>query len=130
MSMNLHAIAGPIVGIVSGTTIGEHWMSTGNTTAADGSRAPTFATRTDVEMQVQALTGPELALIESLNIQGVKRAVHMMGDVRGVDRKSNEGGDILKFNGDYWLVAAVLETWDASGWCRVAVVKQVKAPDA
>lgn len=128
MAMNLHAIAGPIVGIISGTAIGNLYTNDGYDTLPSGKRGTKYIKTTDVPMQVQALTGPELQLTESLNIQGVKRAVHLMGDVRGVDRASGVGGDILEFAGAYWLVGIVLETWDASGWCRVAAIKQNEPP--
>jgi hypothetical protein len=124
MAMNLHAIAAPFAGIVSGTTIAVWRRNTGYTTSAAGKRAAGYTDVPDTPLQVQALTGPELELVESLNIQGVKRAVHMEGDAKGVDRASGEGGDLLVFGGAVWLVTLVLETWDASNWCRVAVTKQ------
>jgi len=124
MAMNLHAIAGPIAGIVSGTVNGLWQRNAGYATTPAGKRTPSYLDVPDTSMQVQALTGPELALVESLNIQGVKRAVYMNGDVKAVDRASGEGGDLLTFNGAVWLVTVILETWDSSGWCRVAVTKQ------
>lgn len=130
--MNLHAIAAPLVGIVNPPVPGDWLKSTGYTTASDGKRAPAYAAAVPLSMQVQGLTGPELKLVDALNIQGVLRAVHLPGDVRGVDRKDGGGGDLVKFGADVpaglanttWLVTLVQETWDSSGWCRVIITKQ------
>ena len=132
--MNLHAIAAPFAGVVNPPIPGALARSTGYTTTAAGKRVATFADPETLDMQVQGLTGEELKLVDSLNIQGIKRAVHLPGDVKGVDRASGTGGDLITFEagprvpaglaGTSWLVTLVMETWDASGWCRVVVVKQ------
>ena len=131
--MNLHAIAAPLVGIVNPPINGDWLKSTGYATAPNGTRAPTYADAVTLSMQVQGLTGPELKLVDALNIQGVLRAVHLPGDVRGVDRKDGGGGDLVQFGagappslaGTTWLVELVQETWDSSGWCRVIIKKQI-----
>ena len=126
MAMNLHAVAAPIAGVVSGTTLGVWRRNAGTyTTDAAGNRTPDYVDTPDTPMQVQALQGGDLKLVESLNIQGVKRAVYMAGDVQGVDRTSGKGGDLLEFDGAAWLVTLVLETWTGSDWCKVAVTKQL-----
>lgn len=132
--MNLHAIAGPIVAAVNPMIPGELSRSTGYVTAATGKREPSYAAAETIDMQVQGLTGQELRLVESLNIQGVKRAIHLPGDVQGVDRAKGTGGDLIRFGsgsrvpaglrGTVWLVTLVMETWDTGNWCRVAAVKQ------
>lgn len=123
--MNLHAIAGPIVAVVNPTVMGDLLVSMGSTTDDTGFRTPAYTTTSNVPMQVQALSGPELALTEGLNIQGVKRAVYLYGNVEGINRVDAKGGDLLKFGGKTWLVVAVLETWDGPGWCKVAVTEQM-----
>lgn len=137
--MNLHAIAAPLVGIVNPPVDGSWLKSTGYTTGANGKRAPTYAAAVPLSMQVQGLTGPELKLVDALNIQGVLRAVHLPGDVRGVDRKDDGGGDLLKFSDGAsvpeglrdttWKVTLVMETWDSAGWCRVIITKQTDNAD-
>jgi hypothetical protein len=132
--VDLHAIAAPFIAAVNPLVPGVLKRSTGYTTAADGKRAPTYAADEPMNMQVQALDGQELKLVESLNIQGIKRAIHLPGDVKGVDRAKNTGGDLVVFGsgaavpaslrGTTWLVTLVMETWDTGNWCRVAVVKQ------
>jgi hypothetical protein len=132
--MNLHAIAGPIVAAVNPPVLGDLLRCTGYTTAPTGHRSAAYADPEPMPMQVQGLTGQELRLVESLNIQGVKRAIHLPGDVKGVDRATNAGGDLVRFGNDpsvppslagsTWLVTLVMETWDTGDWCRVAAVKQ------
>jgi len=127
MAFNLHAIAAPFSAIVSGATAGQWQQSTGYETSAAGKREPAYAEAAPIDLRVQALSGPELQLLDSLNIQGTKRAIYANGDLQGADRKDGKGGDLLTFDGSVWLVATVLETWGASGWCKVAVTKQIDA---
>lgn len=132
--MNLHAVAGPIVAAINPPVSGQLRRSTGYTTAANGKRTPTYADPETMDMQVQGLTGKELALVDSLNIQGILRAIHLPGDVKGVDRKSGNGGDLIDFanvtsvpaplRGTTWLATLIMETWDQGNWCRVLVTKQ------
>lgn len=127
MAMNLHAIAAPIVAIVTGGATAVWLRSTGYATSPAGARTPTFTTIPAVDIRVQSLSTPELALLDGMNIQGVKRAVYVSAHVEGADRKDGKGGDLLQFGGATWLVATVLEDWDQSGWCKAAVVKQLDA---
>lgn len=84
-----------------------------------GRRTANVTTST-VAAQVQALSANDLQHIDGLNIQGVKRAVYMYGDVQGIVRADQKGGDILTFGGHDWRVVQVLETWPQ--WCKVVVV--------
>lgn len=125
--MNLAALVGSLVGVVNPPVLGTWRQSTGYTTDTAGKRTALFHDVPSVSMQVQALDGEELTMVDSLSIEGVKRAVYMLGDVQGVDRSDGKGGDILIFAGSPWLVIKVLETW-ATGWCKVAVSKQMSPP--
>lgn len=122
--MNLHGIVSPLIAAVNPHVVGSVLASAGYTTAPSGKRTPNFSRTDGVTMQVQALAGEELKLVDGLNIQGVKRAVYLFGDIKGVDRVEAKGGDLLEFLGSTWLVVTVLETWDTAGWCKVAVAKQ------
>lgn len=120
--MNLHGIAGPIVAAVNPTVTVTVWTSTGSTTGADGRQTPTYASRT-AQAQIQALTYRDLVQTDGLNMNGVKRAVYFYGDVEGIVRSADRGGDLVTFPDDtVWLVAMVLEAWP--DWCKVAVVLQ------
>ena len=129
--MNLHGIVRNAINSVNPEFVGVWRRSTGYTTAADGTRTPTYTNAT-VTMQIQALTGKDLKHTDFLNMQGVKRSVYLFGDVQGVVRPDVKGGDILQFpetrggaNRD-WLVVVVFETWvpDVAGWAKVGVVLQ------
>lgn len=126
--MNLHAIAAPLVGVINQNVVGDLVTNQGYTTDAAGRRTPTLVATAGVRMQVQALSGPELAQLDGLNIQGVKRGVYLYGDVQGVNRPEAKGGDLLRFGGREWLVVAVLETWGEAEWCKVAVTLQSVLP--
>jgi len=103
------------------------WVrSTGYTTAADGSRAPT-TTAITLAGQVQGCSSEDLRQLDGLNVQGVKRSVILRADVQGELRADHRGGDILQFadaGGTVrdWLAVSIAETWPT--WCRVLVVMQ------
>ncbi len=97
-----------------------------------GDRVPTYATVTDVPMNVQALSGPDLKQLDGLNIQGIVRAIYLNGEIEGLDRPDMRGGDLLLIptglsgsTPDVWLVKAVIEAWDSDGWTKVAAVLQM-----
>lgn len=123
--MNLHEMVAGVVAAVNPPVAGTWARSTGYSTSGSGKRTPTYATAVALDMQVQALSGPELALVDGLNIQGIKRAVYLPGNVEGANRPDGKGGDVLTFLGKTWLVLMVLETWDSGNWCKVAVAEQL-----
>jgi hypothetical protein len=127
--MNLHAIVTPAISAVNPPIVGTLYVSTGASKGADYSRTPTWLAAPDTSFQVQALTAKDIEHLDSLNIQGVTRAVYMNGNVEGLDRPAGKGGDVLLFANRYWLVKAVLETWDTAGWCKVALALQNGKPD-
>ena len=123
--LNIRGLANSVVQIANPDIIGNVQVSTGTyATQPDGTRVPQYATYFNVPMQVQALPAAQVALIDGLNIQAVNRSVYMNGNIEGLDRFAGKGGDVLTFNGQEWLVSAVLETWDVAGWCKVAVTLQ------
>ena len=101
------------------------------TATGSGQRIPTYATFTNVPMQFQAVSSDDLVHIDALNISKVNRSVHMNGQIEGMDRPGVNGGDLLLaptgMTGaemDTWLVTAVPEGWNASGWSHVIVTLQ------
>lgn len=123
--MNLHGIVSGAIGAVNPHTSATLKVSTGYTTAADGSRTPTFTTVTGMA-QVQAMTYKDLTQVSGLNINGNAVAVYLYGAFSGVVRNAQKGGDILTIaGGPYagnWLIVQVLEQWP--DWCKVATVLQ------
>jgi hypothetical protein len=101
--------------------------STGYVTDAAGKRVSTFAQST-IQAQVQGISAGDMRHVDGLNIEGVKRAVIMYGNVQGVVRADQKGGDLLTFpevpNGvsRSWRVVSIMETWPT--WCKVIVVLQ------
>ncbi len=123
--MNVFSLtSGPVANVnppISGTLK----RGAGYTTAGDGSRVPTFAKTIAADFQVQALTGKEIAHLDSLNITGRLQAVHYKGELIALDRKKGSGGDVLTYNGDDWLVVQIIEFFPATGWTRAAIQKQL-----
>lgn len=133
--MNLHSIVRGAINTVNPEYLGTWRQSTGYTAGADFRPVPTYADHPNTPMQVQALSGRDLVHTEFISQQGVKRTVYAFGNVTGVVRPDNTGGDLLLFPENrggpvrVWLVTHVLETWtpDNAGWCRVGVVLQTDA---
>ncbi len=123
--MNLRQIANGVTQAVNPNIIGAVQVSTGATQNPDYTRTPTFQVFSNVSMQVQAMSAGNLRQVEKLNLQGVVRAVYLNGVIEGLDRPAGKGGDLLLFNGETWLVVAVLEPWSTSGWVKVAVTLQM-----
>ena len=121
--MNLHGLAAGAIGRVNPHKIGTLYVNGGYITQTTGERTAAFSEVPDTVMQVQPLSTDELALVEGMGYQGIKRAVYLYGQAAGVVRRDGTGGDLLFFDGAYWLVVQVLEAWN--GWCKVAVVQQL-----
>jgi len=127
--MNLHAVTRGTITSVNADQIGIWRKSTGNSVTPGGRVIPLYDDVTPVPIQVQALSGRDLRHVNYLGVQGVRRSVYMYGNVQGINRPNNQGGDLLVFAevpGDTsktWLVAIVFETWP--DWCRVGVSLQV-----
>lgn len=126
--INVRGLANAAIQAVNtNQTIG--WVqSSGYTTDAAGHRTPS-STTTSIEAQVQATSAGDLKHIDGLNIQGVMRSVYMYGNVQGVVRADQKGGDILQFpevpggSSKNWRVVSVVETWPT--WAKVIVVLQL-----
>jgi hypothetical protein len=124
--MNLHAIAGPIIGSVNPAVPAILLRSNGYVINPDYSRTPTYEQQ-QVTAQVQAMSGGDLRQVEGLNLNGTKRSVYLYGHANGTVRVSGKGGDILAFlDGPRivrsWLTNIVLEQWPQ--WVKIAVVQQ------
>lgn len=125
--MNLHALVAPAIATVNPFVTATVRRATGATTAPDGQRTPTY-TDWSALVQVQALTFQDIRQLDYLNIQGVRRAIYLTGNVMGAVRVDNRGGDLIVFptgtlpEGDIWLAAQVLEAWP--DWVKVAITLQ------
>jgi hypothetical protein len=124
--LNLHQIAAPYVSKVNPWVIGQWQQSTGSQQNASGKRAPNYAAPVSVQIQAQALSWKDLAQIQGLNLQGVRLAMYISGNIQGVSRPDVKGGDLITLpDGTGWLVAIVLENWsETAGWTKVGVTQQ------
>jgi hypothetical protein len=121
--MNLHNIAAGAIGIVNPFVPITIQISTGYTTSADGKRTPTYAAPVTISGQIQSLSYNDIVHLNGLNIQGVRNAIYINGQLQGLVRPDNKGGDLVTMqDGTVWLVAVVLENWP--DWCKVAVTRQ------
>lgn len=123
--MNLHQRASGVIARINPMQSITVRRSTGFTQNADFTRTPTYSTTTMLG-QVQALTSAELSQVDGLNLQGEKLALYVNGNLAGVSRPANTGGDLVTLpDGSVWLVLIPLENFARMvGWCKVAIVRQ------
>lgn len=125
--MNLHGIVSGAIGAVNPFVSATVQRSTGYTTNSDGSRVPTYTTF-QISAQVQSLSYTDLIKLDALNITGKRRKIYLSGDVEGIIRADQRGGDLIVFptgtlpEGNTWLAAYVLENWP--DWVSVAITLQ------
>lgn len=130
--INVRAIANSAIQAINPNQSITWKQSTGNTVDAAGNQTPSYTTLTGIAANVQSLSWKDLQHKDLINVQGVKRAVYLYGNVQGNVRPTAKGGDLLLFPQELggtvatWLVVCALETWnsDSTGWSKVAVVLQ------
>lgn len=135
--MNLQAMTAGVVGLNNPSVPFQWRQSTGYGTDATGKQVPTYAAAVTLSGQFQALSGGDIKRLDSLNIQGVERALYAQGNIQGVNRDTKQGGDLINVGAGptvtadlantYWKVAVVLETW-GTGWCKLGLVRQLAPP--
>ncbi len=134
--MNLHGIVrGPISTVNQDRPV-QYLRSTGNSVNGAGKQTPTYAASVPLIGNIQPIATDDLEHTDYLNKQGVYRAVYLFGNVEGIVRPAQKGGDLLqfaRFQGEAvanWLTIKADETWNVNdgGWCRVVVVLQSDSP--
>lgn len=127
--MNLHQIVRGPISAVNPDALATVYISTGNATGSGGKRTPQYAPAVpDVPVNIQPLSPTDIRHVDSLNIEGVDRAIYINGSVRGLERAELKGGDMLRVINKWWLVVVVLEPWDTAGWSKVGVAQQTSGP--
>lgn len=110
--MNLHGIVSGAIGTINPLVPVQIRVSTGYVTNPDGSRVPGYAPPAPVMANLVALSYNDIVQADNLNIQGVRRKMYIQGEVDGLVRPNNKGGDlVLMPDGSTWLVAMVDEHW-------------------
>ena len=121
--MNLHQIVSGAVSAVNPTQLVTVQVSTGSTLGADGTRSPTYSASVQIPAQVQALSYSDMQHADALNIQGIRRSIYLNGEVDGLVRSQNKGGDLITLaDGSTWLVQDVPEHWP--DWTKCIVTMQ------
>ena len=83
-----------------------------NTSLARMPSTTGYAPPATVMAQIQALSYNDIIQADNLNIQGVRRKMYIQGEVDGLVRPNNKGGDLVLLpDGSTWLVAMVDEHW-------------------
>lgn len=126
--VNLRAIANGITRSINPNLSVVLRAYSGYTTSAAGHVTASYAAAAPVEAQVQALTKLEIAHLDAMNISNCDRAAYVSVVVKATDRLEQTGGDLLQFEGAWWLVTAILEGWTTAGWMKVALTKQIAGP--
>lgn len=124
--MNLHRIVSGAIGAVNPRILVSVQISLGDTVNADYTTTPKFAPAVMVLAQVQPITWRDLQQMEGLNLQGTRKAIYLNGQIDGLVRPTNQGGDLITFpDGTVWLVAMILEGWNiTAGFTKAAITLQ------
>ena len=126
--MNLRGIVAGVTGAVNPQVQGMVSVSIkGATTNAAGRRTPAYAPAVQRTMQVQALSTEAVQHLDAMNITGSTHSIYINGQLQGLMRAENIGGDLILLQGGIYvgrtfLVKTVIEEWP--DWTHVAVVLQ------
>lgn len=128
--MNLRGMVNGVTQAVNPNQMVTWLQSAGYTIDDSGKQVAAYALAVPVRAQVQALSGRDLRHADLMNMQGVMRSVYLYGNVQGIVRADQTGGDILQFSEvpggpvRNWLVTEVMETWPE--WAHVIVTLQAQ----
>ena len=121
--INVRGLANGVTSNVNANVCVSILRSNGYTIGAGRKQIPNYEIVVTGNAQIQALDGADLQKMQGLNMQGVYRAIYLCGNLHGVIRKTGDGGDLIYYNGQTWLISKVLETWDT--WTKAVICLQV-----
>ena len=121
--MDLRGIANGVTSTVNPNQTVTVLRSTGYTIGAGRRQVPSYAAPVTGPGQIQALDANDIKQLDGLNVQGTIRAIYLRGNLAGVIRPEETGGDIVQIAGQDWLVVKVLEGWPT--WTKAAIVLQM-----
>lgn len=126
--MNLHDIVRSSITAVNPDQTVILLQSAGQT-VSDYQQKPVWQPACAVKAQVQPTPDKALQWLVQTRQDSIWRDCYLYGPVRGLERATARGGDMLYFEGFEWQVGQVLEAWNkTAGWTKVRVV-QVRACD-
>lgn len=124
--MNLHGMAGPIIGAVNPNFPVTVQFSTGFTVDGSFKQVPAYSPPVPMLAQVQPISTPDLQQLEGINLGGVRWKVYLYGQIDSVVRPETKGGDLVTISSGrhqgVWLVVQVMEQFP--DWCCAAIVQQ------
>lgn len=121
--INVRGLANGVTSNVNPNVCVSILRSNGYTIGTGHKQIPTYETIVTGCAQVQALDNADLEKMYGLNMQGVYRSIYLTGPLHGVIRKTGDGGDLIGYNDQTWLISKVVETWDT--WTKAVICMQV-----
>ena len=90
-----------------------------------GTYAVLTYTETTAIAQVQPMSSEDIQFINNFNSSSIYKAMYILGDWSGLNRVTENGGDLIIWDNKVWYVSSVPEGWNATaGWTKVLVVAQ------
>lgn len=127
--MNLHAVVRGVIPVVNPDQTVILLQSAGQV-VENYQQRPAWAPAVKVKAQVQPTPDKALQWLLQTRQDSIWRDCYLYGPVRGLERATARGGDMLYFEGYEWQVDQVLEAWNATaGWTKVRAV-QVRVCEA
>jgi len=124
--MNLHGMVANQVSAVNPLIQLSIRTSAGYSQLSNGQQVPLYNSPVVVLGQVQSLSAGEIQHMDAMNIQGIRRAIYISGNIDGLVRPNKQGGDLIMTpNGQIWLVHVIDEYWE--DWCKALVTLQNNA---
>lgn len=121
--MNIHRIVNAGVKGINRNVMVTIRRSAGSQQNLDLSRTPQFyeIKRT---AQIQPMSQEDIQMTQGLNLSGLHRHIWINGQVDGLERGAQKGGDfVLTPDGKTWKIAYVAEAWP--DWCSAIMTLQV-----
>lgn len=93
--MNLQGIAVGYIAAVNPQVSAILKISLGASQDANFVSTPSYRTVTGISAQVQAMGYKDIVQTEGLNLNGTRRAIYLNGEIDGLIRTENKGGDLV-----------------------------------
>ena len=123
--MNLHSIVrGAICAVNPDVTVIIR-RSNGFIEDEAGQQIPQYLPTVSVTAQIQPINSEERRSVERLNQSRIYRNAYLDGDWTGLKRSTEQGGDLVYWDGYEWWIDDVPEAWDpTAGWTCIRIVQQ------